>query len=266
LQDSSFGIICLTRDNLSSPWILFEAGALSKFTDAQVSALLLGDLAARELDGPLSHFQATSFNKEQVKKLVSDINALLKEKGLTAEILNRVFEKWWPDLERDVSLALAAEEIPEVVRPTEAILAEVLELSRFIAKNIGAVDYKLLERTQGIEEGRVLVKISENGCISSPSGDDFNHPVLVKIGPLPSGRKDEYENITISHRGIEHEAIAVKVVDRGVTVQIFFFTEPDYFWSLSFAFHKGCTYGNARTIRGDEAATLGLDNQAIWRS
>jgi hypothetical protein len=30
LYNSDYGIICLTRTNLRSPWILFEAGALSK--------------------------------------------------------------------------------------------------------------------------------------------------------------------------------------------------------------------------------------------
>ncbi|MGA9601795.1 MAG: toll/interleukin-1 receptor domain-containing protein [Methylocystis sp.] len=33
LQHTNFGIICLTPSNLESPWILFEAGALSKFID-----------------------------------------------------------------------------------------------------------------------------------------------------------------------------------------------------------------------------------------
>lgn len=30
LEESEIGILCLTRDNLDKPWILFEAGALSK--------------------------------------------------------------------------------------------------------------------------------------------------------------------------------------------------------------------------------------------
>jgi hypothetical protein len=30
LRDSAFGIVCLTRDNQTRPWINYEAGALSK--------------------------------------------------------------------------------------------------------------------------------------------------------------------------------------------------------------------------------------------
>ncbi len=33
LEEIGFGIICLTPSNLSSPWIHFEAGALSKSLD-----------------------------------------------------------------------------------------------------------------------------------------------------------------------------------------------------------------------------------------
>ena len=30
LADTSVGIICLTKENLNKPWVLFEAGALAK--------------------------------------------------------------------------------------------------------------------------------------------------------------------------------------------------------------------------------------------
>ena len=30
LSDSTFGILCVTRENINEPWLTFEAGALSK--------------------------------------------------------------------------------------------------------------------------------------------------------------------------------------------------------------------------------------------
>lgn len=43
LEDSSFGILCITRENLDPPWLNFEAGALSKSVDrSRVSPFLFG--------------------------------------------------------------------------------------------------------------------------------------------------------------------------------------------------------------------------------
>jgi len=33
LADSSYGILCVTKENLHAPWLTFEAGALSKTMD-----------------------------------------------------------------------------------------------------------------------------------------------------------------------------------------------------------------------------------------
>jgi len=33
LKESDFALVCLTNENLESPWLLFEAGALSKNND-----------------------------------------------------------------------------------------------------------------------------------------------------------------------------------------------------------------------------------------
>src|SRR5215472_19191834 len=42
LEKANFAILCLTPENLSSPWLLFEAGALSKRSEALVCTYLLG--------------------------------------------------------------------------------------------------------------------------------------------------------------------------------------------------------------------------------
>jgi hypothetical protein len=58
LEQSNFGIICLTKENIGSPWVLFEAGSLAKsLQDSTVVPLLL-DLDFTEISGPLAQFQA----------------------------------------------------------------------------------------------------------------------------------------------------------------------------------------------------------------
>ena len=70
LAASQLGIICLTQDNQNSPWILFEAGALSKNLEESKVCPILFNFDTTELKGPLSSFQATKFNKDEIKKLL----------------------------------------------------------------------------------------------------------------------------------------------------------------------------------------------------
>jgi len=74
LESSSFGIICITPENLHSEWILFESGALSKsMLDAKVIPLLFG-LEISDLSGPLSQFQAQKMEEAGVMEVVKSIN------------------------------------------------------------------------------------------------------------------------------------------------------------------------------------------------
>ena len=41
LSECKYGIICLTSDNTSAPWINFEAGAIAKSLDSKVTALMV---------------------------------------------------------------------------------------------------------------------------------------------------------------------------------------------------------------------------------
>jgi hypothetical protein len=51
LEASGVGIVCLTSDNLTEPWILFEAGALSKIRhERRVWTFLLESSAPLSLD------------------------------------------------------------------------------------------------------------------------------------------------------------------------------------------------------------------------
>ncbi len=64
LEESRVGIICLTRENLDAPWIVFEAGALSKKLEkSKVSPILFG-VEPTDLTGPLIQFASSQVRED----------------------------------------------------------------------------------------------------------------------------------------------------------------------------------------------------------
>src|SRR4051794_4878106 len=51
LETTKFGIICITRENIESPWILFEAGALAKSMQEGRVIPLLFDIEFKDIAG-----------------------------------------------------------------------------------------------------------------------------------------------------------------------------------------------------------------------
>ena len=112
LEDTYCGIICLVPDNTREPWLLFEAGALSKsVAESRVFPLLFG-VEPSQLPGPLAQFQATRFDKEDVRKLVRSLNQLFGTPSVPPEQLNRAFEFSWLGLQGTLSPLLE-----EIARP-----------------------------------------------------------------------------------------------------------------------------------------------------
>jgi len=130
LATSQLGIICLTPENLLSPWILFEAGALSKTLDQSLVCPYLFDLKPIELAGPLAQFQATSSTKDDTLKLLQNINQTLGANAMSSERIVQAFEVWWPQLEQRLERIPAAEEQLPPQRSEREVLAELLELVR----------------------------------------------------------------------------------------------------------------------------------------
>lgn len=129
LEASSFGIICLTPENLHSDWLLFEAGAIGKRFETSLVCPLLLDLDPSDIEFPLAQFQATRVNKTELRNLVITINSLLGEHALSQSHLDEAFEVWWPRLEDELQ-KLPGEHVERVIRTDRAILEEVLALTR----------------------------------------------------------------------------------------------------------------------------------------
>ena len=104
LSDSNYGIVCLTSENVSAPWIHFEAGALSKLVDSRVSAIAT-DIQVADIKGPLSRFQNTKLDKQDMLKLLQSINDSIGncgEKQLSPEKLKSTFNAFWDSFDKKI--------------------------------------------------------------------------------------------------------------------------------------------------------------------
>lgn len=132
LSDMHFGVLCLTPENLPAPWILFEAGALSKtVSQARVVPYLLG-FEPRELQGPLAQFQAVQADRNGTWQLLSAINSAAADRAVAPDVLSESFDLWWPKLEPVLNNAVASAPQQDAApsRTSEDMLGEMLALLR----------------------------------------------------------------------------------------------------------------------------------------
>lgn len=142
LSNAQNGIVCLTKDNLNNPWILFESGALAKgLTSNRVYTFLI-DLSPNDIKDPLAQFNHTLANKQGVYELLSTINNGLESQSLKEDILKMVFETNWPQFESDFKKILHNTSSTEVIlkRSNEDLLNEILTSVRVIDKRLRQVE------------------------------------------------------------------------------------------------------------------------------
>ncbi|HDS5427180.1 TPA: toll/interleukin-1 receptor domain-containing protein, partial [Klebsiella pneumoniae] len=162
LDDSLYGIICLTKGNISAPWINFEAGALSKKVDKSKVSPFLFKIKPSEVTGPILQFQHTrSDDKEDILKLVSSINK--QGEFLTEERLNSSFEQWWPKLEADLSGVIDSEaESKEPAKQNKHTSnAEIQNLSQIVESllDISRTNHQLLRNPEVLLPEEYVKKI-----------------------------------------------------------------------------------------------------------
>ena len=258
LEHSNFGILCLTKENLTEPWIMFEAGALSKnVSQSRVSSVLFDNLTQSDIKSPLSLFQNTEFEKEEFKKLVHSINNALGDKRVSDTILNRSFEKWFPEL--DEKIKQIQENYTPALPPkleNANTLDEILRTTKYISNVVQRFNLKLPPETLD------FARFSTDQAIEF-SSNGYNHPVFIRINPV-NGDDGTLKQVTISKKGVDINA-SPGPNGRGILIEIVFFSENDVFWKLSLHFHKGDTYVKADFVEVPEEETHLLKWETIWR-
>ncbi len=140
LAASQFGVICLTRDALMAPWILFEAGALAKSLHNACIVTYLFDLNPTVVQGPLAQFKPVTADKESTWKLVHSMYSALDGLSRSEDQMRRVFDKFWPDLEE--ALNHVPKNSSSKARSHKALLEEILENVHGLTR----VSYALVEQ------------------------------------------------------------------------------------------------------------------------
>ncbi len=147
LQDTNFGILCVTKDNLNAPWLLFEAGALAKsIEEGRVIPLLL-DLDKSDISGPLTQFQAEKSDNDGIKKLVESLNKV-SSSPIADSTLKNLFEALWTGLQQKLGNIPASSSPQKKSRPQTEILEELVA-------GVRTVEMRVRDAIEEHPEGRL---------------------------------------------------------------------------------------------------------------
>lgn len=140
LEQTKYGILCLTAENLNAPWLLFEAGALSKFVDDSRVVPLILDLKPTDIKGPLSQFQGVQARDTEINTLIHRINKAVfdsGEKGVDQSVIDNSFKLWWPRLKEAIeNIPTSTTDVQARERPERDIVEEILTIVRLLEKRL----------------------------------------------------------------------------------------------------------------------------------
>ena len=209
LEESNFGIICLTPANLESRWINFEAGALSKaVTQSRVVPLLYG-LDNNDVGLPLSRFMMKRADKMGVWETVVAMNSHVGEdRRLPESVLSGTFESLWPKLEERFNAVSAG---PEARRRSDReLLEEILDLVR-------SSNSPILELSQGMSP--VALQMADIRKILQRIAGPNGHVEIGKNMVVVRLPKEDLELmapndlvVVLMHREIERKGMQLRVL------------------------------------------------------
>jgi hypothetical protein len=167
------GVVCLTPENLTAPWILYEAGALSKAIGEKerLCTYLLGGLEFQDVKPPLGMFQATMPTKEDTQKLIRTINKAVSDNPVPEVRLDTVFDRLWAELETKLgNLPEIADQIAVQKRSLDEIVTEILEIARADVRYRDSLQVQLSNIENSLNLGHFS---SPRGVISVPTNANW---------------------------------------------------------------------------------------------
>jgi hypothetical protein len=172
LDDTDFGLICVTKENQGAEWLNFEAGALAKSVNSSRVVPVAIDLSPADIANPLGQFQATKLTKEDIGEVLASMNEACPS-PIDERNLRKATEKWWPDLQEELekieSRDYGVDSVPSTPSRTDReLLEEVLDSVRGFGR--GPVP---LPRAIDNEQERV-----------EQASNEFDHIIMAKDGGI----------------------------------------------------------------------------------
>jgi hypothetical protein len=194
LKDTDFSIICLNKSNYFQPWVLYEAGAISKNNDTTSVVPLLFKMEPGEIpsNNPLSKFQAVSFFKEE--RVYSLVKLILDKAGLTIpeKILKHTFETEYKKYSKEINKTIEENKLDEDKKDTkksksdtDKILEELLEYSRNQDRRITIIADTMSKVVGDIESVKFDVDYIKSSLPQNP-------PIFVSENSTENGLYDNY--------------------------------------------------------------------------
>ncbi|TYW33983.1 TIR domain-containing protein [Vibrio cholerae] len=201
LETSKFGILCITPENESNPWIMFEAGALSKTLEQTFLCPYLHQMAPSQLASPLSQFQAQLTDKEGTRRVLKSLNIALGTKAIGESQLDEIFEVWWPKLETLLQQCPPYDESLIVKRTTDELLEEIVDNTReqlrreeVRLQRTEAFDQRL-SRFAELMESFYQHANSVNGGLKSGNKDDLVRSLSDVSNQMPKHMQEIMANL-----------------------------------------------------------------------
>jgi TIR domain len=182
LESCNFGIICVTRENVSAPWILFEAGSLAKSLEGSRVIPLLLDLEFSEIGGPLAQFQAKKADRDGLSETVDSVNHASKDPIPDLRV-RQLFDALWPQLEGQMNAVPKHTAPTKPIRPQHEILEELVGSIRAIDTRIRTLEENSNEpRTPRYRRHRIPFMLHElPHIIGERPGDPIGLLVLASM-------------------------------------------------------------------------------------
>jgi hypothetical protein len=183
LQSSQgVGVFFATHEALASPWLNFEAGAIASL-GAQRVCVVCVDIEPSDMSPPLSLFQGTRLERDDIFKLIKSLNAQ-QERPSPDGVLVTIFSRAWGDLESEVQRAIAGTE-GAAKKPKHRSTAD--QALQDIASGVQRIESRL-----GILERAVFPREVEDSTTSSNVLSKLISNVGVK-GVDPALRRTIFE-------------------------------------------------------------------------